>query len=222
MNIALQFDTRNLHHAYMVVGDRMLLEESLRHFLELEMHISLQGNPDFSHRTFETFGIDDARVLTNEHVRKPFAGGRKICVVSTYGITIEAQNALLKLFEEPIAGNHFFLVIPEDKIIIPTLRSRMVVVRGDIQDTNSELGKVFLRSSIADRLVHVGKIVDSKDKEGAKKLIRSISDEIHVNGITQYPMIVKDLMKAEEYLSDRAPSIKMILEHIAYRIPVTK
>ena len=222
MNIADQFDRNNLHHAYMVVGDRALHVEIIMNFLEKKIQFSVHGNPDFANSTFETFGIDDARALTEQHTRKSFSGGKKICIVSALTITIEAQNALLKLFEEPMVGNHFFLIIPEEYSIIPTLRSRMVIVHGADCISDLTQGKTFLQARIVDRVKLIGKIVESKDKEEAKKLIRSITQEIHGKNTIDYSAILKDLVKVEEYLSDRAASIKMLLEHIAYRIPVIK
>lgn len=219
MNIGEQFDTHNLHHAYMVVGERSNLEEILKDFLVGSLQFSVHGNPDFSHVSFETFGIDDARSITEQHARKSFHGTRKIFLISTNSVTLEAQNALLKLFEEPMPGNHFFLIIPDESSIIPTLRSRMVLVHDSASALNTKQGNAFLQSSIADRLKVVSEIVESKDKERAKELVRSIAEVVHEKDVVKYSGILRDLVKVEEYLSDRAPSIKMLLEHIAYRIP---
>lgn len=220
MNLIEQFDIHNLHHAYMVVGNRDSLEETLFAFLKDTLQFSIQGNPDFSHTAFETFGIDDARNITDQHARKPFQGDKKIFFISTNSVTIEAQNALLKLFEEPMPGNHFFLIIPDEYSIIPTLRSRMVVVYDDTHVSLKKQGALFLQSSIADRLKQISDIVDSKDKEEAKLLIRSITEVLHKEDLQKYASVLRDLVKAEEYMSDRAPSLKMLLEHIAYRIPI--
>jgi DNA polymerase III delta prime subunit len=212
--------SKSLHHAYFIVGDKNAIWEEVIEFLKKELSFLIQANPDFWSGKFDTFTIDDARNLTELHIRKPFAGDRKIFLMSANSITVEAQNALLKLFEEPILGNHFFLVMPEDKTIIPTLRSRLsfVSLLGEVKEKN-ELGKKFLGLNLSDRLKWVGKISERKSKEEAKELVRSIMDILHQKSSNENSTILKDLIKAEDYLSDRSPSIKMLLEHIAHITP---
>ncbi len=212
-----------LHHAYAFVGDKEVVKESLLSFVEHDLSVSIHNNPDFWMKNIETVGIDDARELTDLHIKKSFSNSKKIFVLLTDGITIEAQNALLKLFEEPLPGNHFFLLLSEDKGILPTLRSRMTSISflGDKTHT-TKLGRTFCQMSLSERLEMVGKIAEDKDKNSAKLLVRSIIDELHEkqsNVLSNSADILSDLIKAEDYLSDRAPSIKMLLEHIAHTLP---
>ncbi len=228
LSMSFFIDHHNLHHAYLIVGERNLIRKDLFSFLEDQLSFSLRANPDFWIGEHEVFTIDDARMLTTQHERKSFSGGRKIFVIFSDGITIEAQNALLKLFEEPIVGNHFFLVMSEDKDILPTLRSRVQTVAVTEEEKTSkekeQFGRKFLSSSIGDRMKLVSSIAESKDKVEAKRLIRSLIDTIHSEcsderSLLRMTPVLEDLMKTDDYLSDRSPSIKILLEHIASSAP---
>ena len=53
------------------------------------------------------------RALKDAQTRGAFGGSRKIFIIGANSFTREAQNALLKTFEEPTAGTHFFLFFRE-------------------------------------------------------------------------------------------------------------
>ncbi len=144
--------TGNIHHAYFLVGEPSVVVPHVREFLEKTVNIQLAGNPDVWHGRFDVFTIDDARQLSDSQERKSFQTNtqankknsersikdgknkeentqesRKIFIIETNSITESAQNSLLKVFEEPTVGTHFFIISPQDTLL-PTLRSRMQVV----------------------------------------------------------------------------------------------
>jgi DNA polymerase III subunit delta' len=54
-------------------------------------------------------------------------GGRRVIVIADadrMGNSVEAQNALLKILEEPPAGTHFVLTASAPQYLLPTVRSR--------------------------------------------------------------------------------------------------
>jgi DNA polymerase III delta prime subunit len=225
MNIRLHINPEELHHAYALVGEPVELLKMVLNFVENDLSFSVRANPDFWMSEHATFTIDDARALANFHLRKPIAGSRKVFVIRADALTIEAQNALLKLFEEPGEGNHFFLILSEDKTILLTLRSRMQFFSfEDEKDHAESFGRTFIDSSLAERLKLVSAIADDKDKAEAKRLVHSLIDTLHEEyrdekSILRMTPVLKDLVSADDYLSDRAPSIKMLLEHIAHVLP---
>ena len=124
-------DLTNLsHHAYCIVGgeeERLELSASL----EKKHGIKAEGNPDLYDRRFASFSIDDARELKSIASTRPTEpSGKKIFIVMADSITAEAQNALLKLLEEPPEYAHFFLVLPSAHILLPTVKSRISFVGG--------------------------------------------------------------------------------------------
>lgn len=72
-------------------------------------------------------GIDFVRTIIEGVNYKPLDGRYKIYILDeVHGLTKQAQNALLKILEEPPPHVIFILATTENKGIIPTLRSRTV------------------------------------------------------------------------------------------------
>ena len=72
------------------------------------------------------FGIDLVRSLTATAYRSPATGYEQLCVVIGFeSATVEAQNALLKLLEEPPASTQFVVCVPARSILLPTVLSRL-------------------------------------------------------------------------------------------------
>ena len=116
------------HHAYLLIGASDTRDELIS-ILEKKHTLIAQGNPDFYIRNFETLTIDDARELKVLHSSRPVGTAqKKIFVLTMNGITIEAQNALLKLLEEPAEYAHFFLIVPSAHLLLPTVKSRMLEI----------------------------------------------------------------------------------------------
>lgn len=219
-------NTGALHHAYVIEGNSKNIFLDLVSFLEKSVGIKTRGNPDFYYESFDSFGVDDARTLKEKQQKKSFeVGGKKVFIISFNFITREAQNSLLKVFEEPTAGTHFFLIVPTAEIFLPTVRSRvMIFSQKDFTDTDEKFIKDFLASSPKKRLDLVAEIIEEKDKARAiiflDNLEASLSKMWSKNPDTQKAEVFKQTINCRNYLYDRAPSVKIILEHIALVTPV--
>jgi DNA polymerase III delta prime subunit len=218
--MSFSLNPEKLHHAYLLVGDKSSLESELLIFLKDKLAFSVQANPDFIHERNSVITIEKARELQDFHLRRPFQGARRVFLLNADSITHEAQNALLKLFEEPTVGNHFFLILGDDRSVLPTLRSRMEVYYVSSLKEQDQ-GRKFIEGSLLERMKTVTTLSEEKDKGGARALIHSLMHEIrHKKNVSQKEhSVLKDLVKADDYLSDRAPSIKILLEHIAHTLP---
>ncbi len=225
------------HHAYFLTGPTSL-RPTLISILEKEYKLTARGNPDFFDQSFDTFTIDDARELKRLHSMRPIGqGGKKIFLVSMNGITVEAQNALLKLFEEPAEYAHFFIVIPSAHILLPTVKSRMQEFQvskevtkpgnkkdaGNLAGINSEVLKTaqkLVTLSKAKRLEEVKKLADeiSKDKktkQDAIELLNALQAIIYdERGVKEGKSALEAIEFARSYMHDRAPSVKMLLEYV--------
>ena len=115
---------KNLHHAYCFEGDVDYITDLLLNFLEKDFKI--KGNPDFWMGEYDRFGINDGRKINDFQLRK---ADKKIIVIKTNFITREAQNSLLKMFEEPTANTHFFIIVPSKEILLPTLQSKSLLIQ---------------------------------------------------------------------------------------------
>lgn len=214
------------HHAYLVPGKWSEMRKALTERVEQEFNITLHRSPDYWLGEYGTMGIDDARVLAEQQTRKAVDKGVKVFIIAFDFITSEAQNALLKVFEEPTPRTHFFVVTPIADAFLPTLRSRLAPLRvtNDQQPTTDNKTKEFLQGNMQARLKVIEPIVEEKDKAGALALLDGVERELHSGGTTaltdaEILFALRELEVMRGYLRDRAPSVKMILEYVTLMIP---
>jgi DNA polymerase III delta prime subunit len=210
-----------LHHAYILEGDQEFTRKELFTFIEHDLQEQVKGNPDLWHFQYETLTIDDARALRDAQSNKAISTGRKIFIIETRFMTIEAQNALLKVFEEPTPNTHFFIITPNAEVFLPTLRSRIVrVAVENTEHKKNTQAKDFLSLPYKARLERVADIVEQKDKGGAIELVDGIIAELYARTKTKdmrlsNSEIMQELLTSRGYLNDRSPSLKLLLEHIS-------
>ncbi|MBP6060928.1 MAG: hypothetical protein KA515_02940, partial [Candidatus Pacebacteria bacterium] len=120
-------DKNNLHHAYLIEGAREQIVVEILEFLK-SVGVESTGNADVTHITLDSFKIDDARNLKSYAGEKGYTAGKKFFIVSTNNFLLEAQNTLLKMFEEPIENTHFFVVVPDVSALLKTFVSRFFLI----------------------------------------------------------------------------------------------
>lgn len=224
--------TGYLHHAHIIEGDKNLLTPVLLELVEKHMGIFPHNNPNFSVLSCKTFGIDEARALSENQSRAGFSEtgelSRKLYVIAADSFTHQAQNALLKTFEEPTLGTHFFIIVPHVDNILPTLRSRLVFVglgKNNADDETRALAQKFLASSLEERFAMSKKLTEKKgDDPIDREKIRRMFD--HIERMLYAQMAGKpdrgvfaELYQAKKYLSDNGSSAKMLCDHVAIVIP---
>lgn len=221
--------TKDLHHAYAIEGDKKTVVPELYSFFENDLKIQTKANPDFYFNEFESFGIDSGRELIERASRKAIQDKMRIFVVSISSITSEAQNALLKLFEEPAEGAYFFIIVQSSEIFIPTLRSRFNIIRQSIIFAeNDTLINNFLKASKADRIKLLEDIIEeykeNKNKGKALDFLNNLEAILYKNKSKARPWTKQDIeifemiQKSRDYIRGRAPSVKMILENISLNV----
>lgn len=217
------------HHAYLLEGPLSLLaqlaDDACERF-EFERHPSTSlgaGNPDVVVEHWEKFGIDEARALSQRASLKS-TSGRSLFVLGISTITSEAQQALLKLFEEPVVGAMFVLLVPHGTLL-PTLRSRFMAYPGALEGKKGASdAKEFLGSTYARRSAWITEFLKDEERdlrEEARVFLNGLEAELHkkIGTSGEVRGALQDIAHFRQYLSDRAPSLKMILEHIAAVTP---
>ena len=218
------FDVKNLHHAYLVEGDQVDTLSEINSFLEKDLGVVLKGNPDYWQAEFENFSIDDARALKERAGMK--ASGKKFFIVSFNFITIEAQNSLLKILEEPTTSTHFFFLTQSSDHLASTLKSRLAIIsKASISgDRNLTEAKKFLNASKSDRLKIVKEIIEDiadeeKSKADAIAFVNDVELVLYKNfEKTKNGEVMNSLKRVIDfkgYLFDRGSSAKLILEYFA-------
>lgn len=212
--------TNDLHHATFFVGDIEYIKNIVTDFLNRELKYKTNGNPDFKKINYKSLSIQDAREIINSSERKS-VNGKMIFLISFDFISLEAQNSLLKVIEEPTKDTYFFFISPQDNLI-ETLKSRMQVYRDDSEETNIK-EKSIIDMNMKDRLGVVKEIVDSiadedSTKQDAIGLVNKIEKELYKNGTSKNAQSLSACAKAREALFDRGAPVKMILENLVLTI----
>ncbi len=217
------------HHAYLLEGSQTLLPALV---LDASTELGLAHNsPDLWVRSFEVFGIAQSREMTARATMQG-SGAHQLFIIAATSITTEAQQALLKLLEEPMLGTIFILLVPPGSVL-PTIRSRTMAYPNSLQtkdakgglssvglaeEESAELAKTFLQSSNKERSAIIATLL--KDEEGTREKVRAFVNALEV-------LLYKDIARAQSrealseislirtYLSDRSASYKMLLEHLA-------
>jgi DNA polymerase-3 subunit delta' len=88
-------------------------------------------------------GIATVRLLQRRAILTPVEGGRRVFIIGEADRLVsqessqEAANALLKLLEEPPAGSVFVLTTVDAQRLLPTIRSRAILLRvGGVADAD--------------------------------------------------------------------------------------
>ncbi len=222
-------DIRTEHHAYCIVDSRASVVPDLLDELSIQWGIASKGNPDTRVESFEVLGVREVRSLKEAVERKAVLGGKKIFVISARGMTREAQNALLKIVEEPPADTHFFLIIPSLEILLLTLRSRLQILSTVLPPTETKptfRSSEFLKDPAPKRLKTIqGLLKEAEDKEEKRDLVAFL-DELEQCLATEDRTLaapaLQEVLEIKKYSKDRAPSFKLLLEHLALILPRMK
>jgi DNA polymerase III delta prime subunit len=229
MNSLEKLFPQNLYHSYIIEGDPNSLSLEILNFLENRGEI-IKQSPDVICQTYESFTIEDNKQIKEWHSRLGISKAKKVCILATKFINREAEQALLKMIEEPALNSHFFIIVPDSSLLLDTIISRTHLIKIDKKD-DLELRKfvnIFIKLSPKDRIDKIAEIIkENKDEENSGKL-RSYAtyfiNELEVIFYQNFKknindknnkFILEELQKARGYLSTPGASVKMILEHIA-------
>ncbi|MFA7302626.1 MAG: hypothetical protein WC030_02660 [Candidatus Paceibacterota bacterium] len=217
------------HHAFVIEAE---VEEGVARALEWtekELGMVTKANPDVVVLKYGLFSVEDARKVHAVATQAPLRGTHKVIVIAAARAYHEAQNALLKLFEEPTPGTYLFLILPTLGGLLPTLRSRVQVLKAGTEQHTvaSELAHEFLKAAPKKRGAMIKKLTSGKDEDER----RDNRDKVLaiVNGVEavmyrsepsiQRTALLEDTARLRDFLHDRSAPVKMILEHLSLVIP---
>lgn len=225
--ISQHLDKNNLHHAYLIEGSLDSVMPELSEFVKGMEVIQIKQ---------DSFKIEDARNLKS-FTNEKGVSGKKVFIVSANNFLLEAQNTLLKVFEEPIADTHFFLIVPEASALLPTFISRFYFI-STRQDPVQDLGEAekFLAMPLRNRLEYIKELVakpegDEDENEGidlnstrAKSLkflnnLESVLDAKMSKTILD-TIYFHHIFKVREFLRMPGSSAKTLMESVALVVPV--
>lgn len=218
-----------MHHAFVIEAEAEEGIEAAQAWAKKELGMILERNPDVSTLRYGLFSVADARKVAEVIAGAPFAGKHKVVIIAASRAYHEAQNALLKIFEEPPAGIYLFLVLPTLGSLLPTLRSRVHVLASHVGHPMSyipEEVQEFMKASKEKRSALIKKLATGRDdeerrehREEAIALVNGIEEALRRNGLEQYAATLREIAIFRGHLYDRSAPVKMILEHLSLVIP---
>lgn len=193
------------HHAHCFVGD---FESA---YALIPPH-DTEGGPDVLLERYTQFTIAEARALKQASSQLPVSRQHRIFILSIMSATPEAQNALLKLFEEPALTARFYIIVPFEEVLISTVRSRLMIryVEESLQK-NDKLVEEFLRSTLNERLLLIAARMKEKDDAWCDALIQGLERYTQKHG----EVSATELLFALRHMRGSGASKKMLLEHLA-------
>ena len=176
---------------------------------------------DVSHIVKETLSIDDARELIRQAYLQPFQEPNRVFVICIRNIASEAQQALLKIFEEPPRQSIFYVLLSPTAFLLPTLRSRLCVLESELAVGNADKNETFvsfLSESQAERLSGIETATKAKDVLWIEAILLGCE---HQAQTSQNKRLLQSVITARSYLGSRGSSAKMLLEDLSLLLDVS-
>lgn len=169
----------------------------------------------------EIIGINEVRSLIAEAHRRPQTGyTQKHLIIVGLKITSEAQQATLKILEEPPENCTIILILPTGTQLLSTIHSRVVLE----VDTGTVDNTIFIdwqKLSLSERLAEVDSRTKNKDTDWMKSIKQGVQSYCLKNN-HRVSTVLPELQLVLEHLLTRGASNKMLLEHLAVNLPLTR
>ncbi|HEV3245538.1 MAG TPA: hypothetical protein VG102_04235 [Candidatus Paceibacterota bacterium] len=182
-----------------------------------------RGNPDVYVQEYASFGVEEARELARRASARAVASSRRVFIIVTPTMTGEAQNALLKTFEEPAGDALFFVVVPSPQMLLPTLRSRgQVLVLDSSEEELSIDPRQFLKAKREKRVEMLKPLLDKgeddkRDVAASIQFLAALERELSRAPAANEESI-RAVYRARKYIGDKGSLGKALLEQVALLI----
>lgn len=203
------------HHAYIcrVPTLNLTVAQEVRNFFSIDL--------ETQYIMIDAFGINDVRTLTEKAFVKPQEGDTLLLVVALKSITVEAQQALLKILEEPPSTTAFLFVVPESLHLLPTTLSRFLEhpysSLGE-SDTTHSAYQEFKKMSPAQRVTLIAEKTTAKDSAWIEAIKFGLQHELSTSTKVSSVNNIATLYFVAEHLQTRGAGNKMLLEELAFSL----
>lgn len=181
-------------------------------------------------KNLSSIGIEQIKKIKTQLYLKPIKSNCKAMVIEDAQLlTVEAQNSMLKILEEPPAQTYIFLSTSSIEELLPTIISRCKVIHFAQKNENIDEEKVpikiFFNSlssyTIANALQDAEKL--SKDKENAILWLENciiflrekIEEAVGIddNQVIVYAAIIKNLQETYKLLKTTNVNLRLAMEN---------
>ncbi len=234
MNLFKHLDKDNLHHAYLIAGEREATSLEVLGFIKQSFNVEVHGNANVVRIALDSFKVEDARTLKAYAGEKGFSAGKKFFIISANNFLLDAQNTLLKVFEEPIKDTHFFLIVPDTNALLPTFISRFYLLSPKtVFGEEAESAEKFLAMPLRSRLEFVKELTANPEDEEedvvdlnparakALKFLNALESALH-SKVSRMPLDIgcfHQIFKVREFLRMPGSSPKTLMESVALVVP---
>ncbi len=149
-------------HTILITGaDELIRQEKARELAQKAMSLAqIETSPDFlllGADAETSIGIEKTKELRAWVATKPLASKKVVYIHNAEKLTLEAQNALLKLLEEPPEDTLFILSCYRESALLPTVISRCAIVNlppslPQLENITQSALVELLKGTLADRL----------------------------------------------------------------------
>lgn len=218
------------HHAYVLERETEQGVAEVYALVARELGLEARANPDVITLRYGLLSVEDARQIITLVSQAPVQGDAKVLVIAAERMYHEAQNALLKVFEEPPPGTYLFLILPTLGGLLPTLRSRVQTLvdpaGGRTTQGIPEIATQFMKSTKEKRSALIKRLSSGKDEEERRAyreeaivLINGIERTLRSQGLMAHAETLREIAVLRPYLYDRSAPVKQILEHLSLVVP---
>lgn len=205
-------------------------EEINNHILKIKSELQIEDNNIVDYKQIDqektkSIGIAQIKDLKSWAITKPhFAPNKLAVILQSHLLTIESQNALLKIIEEPNDSITFILSTDNYRKLLETIQSRCE----KINLTNDELNSTsnFSQLSLANQFKLIEGLVSTKDTitkgqkidefieslllEYREKLLQDISNKSHQKALEL-------ILTANKQLKANVPA-KTVLDNLVINL----
>lgn len=194
-----------MHHANLLIGSRTWGYGMLP-------DVERGRNSDVLRYEAEQFTIANARSLVSDATLRPVERDHRTFIIACESILHEAQNALLKLFEEPNPQTVFYLIVPREDMLLPTLRSRLHLLATEGVEGTGDAFENFRALPYAERLVQIGERLSAEDGAWVLNIVQGF-EEYAERARDEH--LLREAIRTSSYIRTSGSSKKMLLEHMA-------
>jgi hypothetical protein len=206
------------HHAHVI--------EHTENDIPLKERVETSGfAPEDIHEfLFPEGGVDEVRMLSERVYLRP-RGDAALYVVTCATFTPQAQNALLKLLEDPPEHAVIVLGVAAPRTLLETIRSRVHILHdGALSAAPLLQPETLLDATLPTRLLLIEPLIELKDIDAACACVESVLALIHTRYADDYEILLDQTRSAAQtcaYLRMQGAMTKMLLEAWVLTLPLT-
>lgn len=210
------------HHAYRIHGDQQAVRVHIHTLVDSAAENEGGSQVTYIDESEDTLSIDTVRSLQERLYTRVSPNEKRIVSIAFSLGTQEAQNALLKLCEEPGENTLLFFITPSEHALLPTLRSRTQHIEHSLEPLSHSPIDIesFVSAPYTERFEMLKPLIEEKNKE---QMIQFLND-LETYTVAQKEGETKTsflhtLELVRSYVLERGCSPKLLLDLCAVYTP---